>query len=267
MPDLSQNLSSLQSEADAKRGNKGAQFGSSGPQIERDRLGGGSRKGEPAVPPSDLILFGRQGSGKGTQGKFLAERYGLIPFVTGDELRKLSQNPSPLGMKVKSIVDTGHLVPNEVVMEIIEHFMKQLPVGKRILFDGIPRKMDQAETFDALMGKMGRDFKGLVFEIPEEEAIRRLTSRRICETCKTIYSPDFKGGQCSECGGKLVSRSDDTNMESIRNRLSAYTDETLPVIEQYEKEGKVSRINGLRSIEQVNEETYAMLDPIFLSEK
>jgi adenylate kinase len=214
--------------------------------------------------PVDLILFGRQGSGKGTQGKFLAERYGLIPFVTGDELRKLSQDPSPLGQKVKSIVEAGHLVPNEVVMEIIEHFMQQLPEGKRVLFDGIPRKRDQAESFDALMKKLGRDFKGVVFEISEAEAIRRLTNRRMCEQCKTIYSPDFKGEQCSECGGKLVIRSDDTNRESIQNRLHAYATETLPVIEQYEHEGKVSRINGEQSIEKVNEQTYSLLDPTFL---
>src|SRR3989339_482598 len=135
----------------------------------------------------DLILFGRQGSGKGTQGKYLAERYNLISFVTGDELRKLAQENSTLGQKVKTIIEAGHLVSNEVVMEIIENFMSKFSENKNVLFDGIPRKPDQAQTFNALMQRLNRDFIGVIFEISEAMAIKRLTNRRICEKCKTIY--------------------------------------------------------------------------------
>lgn len=220
----------------------------------------------------DLILFGRQGSGKGTQGKVLAERYGLTPFVTGDELRRLANEPSELGKKVKSIIEAGHLVPNDVVMEIIENFMNNLPGGSRVLFDGIPRKMEQAESFDALMKKLGRDFTGVVIELDEESAVKRLTTRRVCETCKAVYPADFKGETCETitqtgrpCGGKLTVRSDDANMESIQNRLTAYRKETVPVIEHYRALNKIISINGQPAIEEVTKTLLKQLDSSFLA--
>lgn len=211
----------------------------------------------------DLILFGRQGSGKGTQGVVLAERYGLTPFVTGDELRRLANEPSELGKKVKSIIEAGHLVPNDVVMEIIENFMNNLPSGSRVLFDGIPRKMEQAESFDALMKKLGREFTGVVIELDEESAIHRLTTRRICETCKAVYPADFKGETC-ECGGKLTIRSDDANRDSIQNRLAAYRNETVPVIEHYRTLNKILSMDGQPPIEAVTKALLKQLDSSFL---
>ncbi|HCW32479.1 TPA: hypothetical protein DGH83_03225 [Candidatus Peregrinibacteria bacterium] len=211
----------------------------------------------------DLILFGRQGSGKGTQGKYLAERYNLISFVTGDELRKLAQENSTLGQKVKTIIEAGHLVSNEVVMEIIENFMLKFSENKNVLFDGIPRKPDQAQTFNTLMQRLNRDFIGVIFEISEAMAIKRLTNRRICEKCKTIYPATYEKPNC-ECGGNLITRTDDGNMESIKTRLTAYENETVPVIENYQAQNKIITINGEQSIDQVNEDTFAQLDPLFL---
>lgn len=213
----------------------------------------------------DLVLFGRQGSGKGTQGKIFAERYHLQPFVTGDELRKLSNQDSELGRKIKSIVDAGHLVPNEVVMEIIENFMHQLPAETNVLFDGIPRKDDQAESFDALMQKMNRTFMGVVIEISEEESVRRLTSRRMCEKCKAVFPADYASNTCGTCGGNLIVRQDDTNMDSIRNRLDAYRDETLPVIGAYRAQNKVIEIDGTPPINTVTHVAQTALDPFFLN--
>lgn len=209
----------------------------------------------------DIVLFGIQGSGKGTLGKFLAEQYGLEVFETGSELRKLSSENSALGQKVKSIVEAGHLVPNEVVMDIIENFMAQLPAGKNVLFDGIPRKMEQAQTFEALMEKLGRNFMGLFLEISEELAMKRLTTRRICKVCKTVYPAVYTQPTCEKCGGELGTRSDD-NPESIKTRLQAYFDETLPVIEHYKKEGKMITVNGEPSIEEVNQAANQVLGKI-----
>lgn len=209
----------------------------------------------------DLVLFGIQGSGKGTLGKFLAQEYGLEVFETGSELRKLSSENSALGQKVKSIVEAGHLVPNEVVMDIIENFMAHLPAGKNVLFDGIPRKMEQAQTFEALMKKLGRDFMGLFLEISEELAMKRLTTRRICKVCKTVYPAVYTKTTCEKCGGELGTRSDD-NPESIKTRLKAYFDETLPVIEHYKKEQKMITINGEQSIEEVNQAANQVLEKI-----
>lgn len=210
----------------------------------------------------DLILFGIQGSGKGTQGKILKERYDMAYFETGAELRRLSQEDSELGKKVKEIIEAGHLVPNEVVMEIVEDFLKNVPKGKNVIFDGIPRKMEQAESLDALLSKEGREYKVVILDLSEEVALNRLTLRRICSKCKTAYPADYKNDMCEKCQGELITRSDD-NPESIKTRIKAYFNETMPVINKYLDEEKLIRINGEQSIEGVSEELFKTLDPIF----
>ncbi len=198
----------------------------------------------------DIVLFGIQGSGKGTLGKALAEKYNLQIFETGSVLRKLSQETSPLAQKVKSIIEAGHLVPTEVVMEIIEDFMKNLKPGINVLFDGIPRKMDQAEAFDKIMQKNNRNFVGLLLDISQEIAIQRLTTRRLCKNCKTVYPAAYSNSKCEKCEGELITRSDD-NPESIKTRLQAYFTETIPVIDKYKKEDKMIVVDGTKSIEEV----------------
>lgn len=207
----------------------------------------------------DIVLFGIQGSGKGTLGVAVAKKYGLVVFETGGELRKLSSEDSELGKKVKEIVEAGRLVPNEVVMDIIENFMNKLPAGKSVLFDGIPRKMEQAETFDALMKKLGRDMLGVLIDVPEDVVMKRLMSRRICENCKTVYPASYTQEKCAKCGGKLVARTDD-NPESIKTRIKAYYDETMPVIDHYKKENKMLTMDGNMSIEDAEKEIFKLLD-------
>ncbi len=209
----------------------------------------------------DIILLGIQGSGKGTQSKFLQDRYGLTYFETGSALRKLSQEDSELGTKVKSIIEAGHLVPSEVVMDIIADFMGKLPAGAQILFDGIPRKLDQADLFEEVMSKNNRTFKCVYVDLTEEEAIRRLTTRRICEKCKAVYPAMYTKEECEACGGKLITRSDD-NPESIKNRLHAFFTETSPVIERYRTREALIDVNGQQSIEDVTKELFEKLDPI-----
>lgn len=207
----------------------------------------------------DIVLFGIQGSGKGTLGKVVSEKYGYLVFETGGELRKLSSIDSELGKKVKSIVEAGKLVPNEVVMDIIENFMKQVPEGKEVLFDGLPRKMVQAETFNALMNKLGRDFTGILIDVPEDIVMKRLMSRRICEKCKTIYPASYTKEDCEKCGGKLAARSDD-NPESIKTRIQAFHDETMPVIEHYKKQNKMLVMDGNMNIADATKEIFALID-------
>lgn len=207
----------------------------------------------------DIVLFGIQGSGKGTLGKGLASKYQLEIFETGAELRKLSQQDSDLAKKVKAIMQAGHLVPNEVVMEIIENFMKQLPAGKSVLFDGIPRKQEQADSFNALMSKLGRNFTGILLEVSEEIAIRRLSSRRMCENCKTIFPATYTQETCEKCGGKLITRSDD-NPESIKTRIEVFFKETVPVIEEYKKQGKMLTLDGSLNMEQVEQNAFQLLE-------
>ncbi len=200
----------------------------------------------------DVVLFGIQGSGKGTLGVGVAKEYGLVIFETGGELRKLSAEDSEL-------VEAGRLVPNEVVMDIIENFMKKLPAGKSVLFDGIPRKMEQAETFDALLKKLGRDMLGVLIDVPEDVVMKRLMSRRICENCKTVYPASYTQEKCAKCGGKLIARTDD-NPESIKTRIKAYYDETMPVINHYKEMDKMLTMNGNMDIEDAEKEIFKVLD-------
>ncbi|OGJ52333.1 hypothetical protein A2335_04370 [Candidatus Peregrinibacteria bacterium RIFOXYB2_FULL_32_7] len=208
----------------------------------------------------DIILFGMQGSGKGTQGKYIAQRYDLKIFDTGSQLRKLSQEQSSLADKVRKIMEEGRLVPTEVVMEIIENFINENKSG--VIFDGIPRSVDQAEKFNQLINKHNRKIKGIFIELTEKEAIKRLSTRRMCPTCKSIFPQAYTSNYCVKCQDtKLITRTDD-NLESIKTRLQTYNKETVPVIKTYESTGILNRISGEQKIEKVSQDIFEILDPI-----
>lgn len=213
----------------------------------------------------DLILFGMQGSGKGTQSKVIAERCGLEVFETGAELRRLAAEDSELGRKVKSIIEAGHLVPTEVVMEIIADFLHHLPAGKSVLFDGIPRSDDQQKLFDELMKKEGHDFMGLLIELSEKEALHRLTTRRLCKVCKSVFPAFYEKDKCENCGGELITRHDDTP-DAIRTRIDTFLQKTVPVIEDYKAQGKMLIVNGEQAIEKVTEDIVEVIKPHFACE-
>ncbi len=196
----------------------------------------------------DLIMFGMQGAGKGTVGKRVAEDFGLEIFETGAALRELATQDSELGKKVKEIIESGKLVSNEVVMEIVENFINKLPAGKSVLFDGIPRKIEQANSLNALLEKNGRDYKALLINISKETALRRLTTRKICSSCKEVYPASYKENACAKCGAPLTTRADD-NLEAIKVRLEAFDKETVPAIEVYKD--KLIEIDGEGTIEEV----------------
>ncbi len=206
----------------------------------------------------DLVLFGIQGSGKGTLGKALADAFELEIFETGAELRKLSKLDTELARKVKSIIEAGHLVPNTVVMDIIANFMAQLPSGKNVLFDGIPRNLEQAETFDTLLKKLNRSFIGLLLDLNQELALQRLGTRRLCLNCKTVYPAAYIKNTCEKCGGALGTRSDD-NPESIAVRIKAFFNETTPVLDRYKKAEKMIVIDASKSIDEVKNDAIKSL--------
>lgn len=202
----------------------------------------------------DIILFGMQGSGKGTQGKILADRYGLRIFEMGGALRSMIASGSELGNKIKATVESGNLVDDDIIMEVVEVFLEKEAQGQNVLFDGIPRTMNQAERLLALLKGRGRDAFALHVKISEKEAIERLTKRRICTNCKEVYPAFYKGDSCSECDGDLVSRSDDSNLDSINKRLHNFKAETMPVIEDFYKRDHLIEVEGEQQIPDVTEE-------------
>lgn len=204
----------------------------------------------------DYVLFGIQGSGKGTQGKILAEKLRAAYFEMGGELRRLATESSELGRKVKSIIEAGNLVPAEVVMEIVENFSRTKTEDRTVIWDGIPRNQDQDAQFEALLKKLERKYTGIYFELSREEAENRLLKRRLCEKCKTIFPASYKNPTCEKCGGKLITRADD-NADSIRRRLELFFQETLPVAENWKKANRLITVNGAGSIEAVTKELFA----------
>jgi adenylate kinase len=200
----------------------------------------------------DIILFGMQGSGKGTQGKILAEKYGLRIFEMGGELRRLVRSGSLLGQKIKTIIEHGDLVDDNTVMEVVYDFLKGIG-EKKVLFDGIPRTITQSEKLLALLKELKRESFALLIEISKEEAMKRLTQRRICDDCKAVYAAFFNGQTCSECDGMLVVRHDD-NATAIVKRLDNYHEQTLPVIDRFYKIDRLIKVDGERPIPDVTEE-------------
>lgn len=210
----------------------------------------------------DIILFGMQGSGKGTQGKALAEKYGLKFFEMGGELRRIIESASPLGLKIKEIVTAGNLVDDDTIMEVVESFLSSMNHQEAVLFDGIPRTLKQSEKLIELLSKNNRDAFAVLIKISEEEAIKRLTQRRICEQCKGVYPPSYKSDRCQHCGGALVVRHDD-NLDSITKRLENYKNETVPVIKSFYDRDHLIEVDGEQPIEKVTKEMIEKVDYLF----
>lgn len=202
----------------------------------------------------DIILFGMQGSGKGTQGKILAERYDLKVFDMGSQLRGMVESGSQLGNKVKDIIERGDLVDDDTIMQVVESFLSTATQEQSVVFDGIPRTMAQSEKLLTLLKTHGREVFGLIVKISEEEAVKRLTQRRVCSNCKEIYPAFYKSDDCSECGGTLITRQDDSNTDAIKKRLENYSNETKPVIDYFKGKDRLIEVDGEQSIQDVTEE-------------
>ncbi|MDL1971787.1 MAG: adenylate kinase [Deltaproteobacteria bacterium] len=212
----------------------------------------------------DLIFLGPPGAGKGTQAKMLVERYGIPQVSTGDILRAAVAEGTELGKKAKEYMEAGKLVPDEVVIGIIEERLKQSDCEKGFILDGFPRTVPQAEALDKVLEKMGRKIDHvLTLDVPEEELIRRLTGRRTCKKCGAMYhiifNPPKVEGVCDKCGGELYQRPDD-NEETVRSRLSVYEQQTSPLIDFYEKKGLVRKIDGRGEIKEIFDQIVKILE-------
>lgn len=176
----------------------------------------------------DLVLFGIQGSGKGTQAKKLAVDFGFDIFEAGGELRKIAASGSELGNTVKSYIDAGHLVPHAIIMEVVRDAILARPKTQRILFDGIPRDIDQKKDFDLIMKEAGRAFQAVHIALPREQAVERILGR-----------------------AKQEGRADDADKNIILRRMGTFVDKTLPVLEMYRKDGKVKDVDGNKDVDSV----------------
>jgi len=199
-----------------------------------------------------LVLLGPPGAGKGTQGERLAERLGIPKIATGDVLRAAVRDRTPLGLEAKAAMDRGDLVPDDVILGIMKDALGSPEAARGAILDGVVRTVPQAEGLDRALAELGRSLDGvLLFDVPDEELVRRLSGRTVCESCQTPYTGREPGTRCDKCGGVLVRRKDD-EPEAVRNRLRNYHVQTAPVIEWYRSNGaRLSTIDAVGTLDEV----------------
>lgn len=180
-----------------------------------------------------LVLLGPPGAGKGTQGERLAAALSIPKVATGDVLRAAVREGTPLGLEAKAAMDRGDLVPDSVILGIMKDTLASPDARNGAILDGVVRTVPQAEGLRDMLADLGRDVGGvLLFEVEDEELVRRLSGRTVCDSCQTPYTGREPGSTCEKCGGTLVRRKDD-EPESIRRRLAVYREQTEPVISWY----------------------------------
>ncbi|NHW22860.1 MAG: adenylate kinase [Archaeoglobales archaeon] len=214
----------------------------------------------------NLILLGAPGAGKGTQAKFIVEKYGIPQISTGDMLREAVAKGTELGKKAKEFMSQGKLVPDEIVIGIVKERLRQKDCKGGFILDGFPRTIAQAEALDRIMAEMGRKIDAVInISVPEEEIVRRIVNRRICRKCGAIYhliyDPPKRPGICDKCGGELYQRDDDRE-EVVRQRFAVYRKSTQPLIDYYRKRGVLYEVDGTKDIESVKSEILSILEKL-----
>ena len=206
-----------------------------------------------------LILLGPPGAGKGTQAAKIAERYSLAHISTGDMLRAEIASETPLGLRAKALIEAGELVPDEVIVGMVENRIKQDDCVNGFLLDGFPRTIPQAES---LLTFSDID-RAVCIEVPGELIIERMARRRVCPNCKRTYSVDptlpYEQRYCTECGTELVTRDDD-KPETVAHRLEVYAEQTYPLIEFFRERELLSTVEGTGTIDEVAESIFALLE-------
>lgn len=195
-----------------------------------------------------LVLLGAPGAGKGTQGDRIAARYHIPKISTGDIFRQLASDGTMVGKAAMEYMARGELVPDDIVIALVQQRITKPDCADGFLLDGFPRTDYQAVTLECILNDMDRVFDGAInFKVSEEELIKRLSGRRTCPECKATYhvvtAPPKQEGVCDHCGAKLIQRADD-NPESIKMRLQEYAAKTAPLIHFYEDRGQLHDIDA-----------------------
>lgn len=202
-----------------------------------------------------LVLLGPPGAGKGTQAGSLVEKYNVVHISTGDLLRAAVKEGTALGKAAKDYMDAGQLVPDTLILGLVEERIQKEDCQEGFLLDGFPRTPAQADALNEMLGKLGQNLDAVVnIEVPFGLLTDRITGRRLCRDCGATYHvsfrPSAKGDRCEKCGGELYQRSDDTKA-TVKNRLDVYEKQTAPLIDYYAKAGLIKNIDGSQESNQV----------------
>lgn len=207
-----------------------------------------------------LILLGAPGAGKGTQAEKICEKLSIPAISTGNIIREALKNGTEMGLKAKSFIDAGQLVPDEVVIGIIKDRLAQNDCANGFILDGFPRTIPQAEALD----EMGVEIDKVIdIEVPDEKITERMSGRRVCKECGASYHLVFKKpekeGVCNLCGGELVQRKDD-HPDTVLDRLKVYHEQTEPLKDFYAKKGKLRIVEGQEKVEDTTSATFHALE-------
>jgi adenylate kinase len=204
---------------------------------------------------SRVIFLGAPGAGKGTQARRLAAGSGVPQVATGDMLREAVAEGTPLGREAKRYMDQGALVPDEVVIGLVDERLARPDAGRGYVLDGFPRTVAQAEALDGLLRRRGQALDRVVFfDVSREELLRRLTGRRVCRQCGAAFhlvsAPPKEQGRCDQCGGDLYQRTDDGE-STVAHRLDVYQAQTAPLLDYYKQRGLLVRVAGEGPVDRV----------------
>jgi adenylate kinase len=210
-----------------------------------------------------LILLGPPGAGKGTQAKMLTEKFAIPQISTGDILRAAVKDGTPMGLKAKEYMDSGGLVPDEVVVGIVRDRLQEADCNNGFVLDGFPRTVAQADALQSSLQHMDKELdKVISLNVDAEALVERLTGRRTCRDCgrgyHVTFDPTREEGVCDACGGTLFQRDDDQE-ETIRKRLQVYAEQTSPLINYYRDTGLLMELDGMQPITQVQEKMLSLL--------
>jgi len=205
----------------------------------------------------NLILLGPPGAGKGTQAKILTRKFGIPQISTGDILRGAVKEQTPMGIKAKEYMDAGALVPDEVVVGIVEERLAKSDCSDGFILDGFPRTVVQADALKKTLAGLHKKIEHVIsIVVDKEELLGRITGRRTCRLCGKGYNlafdPPKHDGRCDECEGELFQRDDDSE-ETMRHRLDVYEQQTAPLIDYYAHESLLRTVSGTGSIEAIQE--------------
>ncbi|TYS13914.1 adenylate kinase [Rossellomorea vietnamensis] len=203
----------------------------------------------------NIVLMGLPGAGKGTQAEMIVEKYGIPHISTGDMFRAAMKEETELGLKAKSFMDKGELVPDEVTIGIVRERLSREDCHKGFLLDGFPRTVAQADALETILTDLDKKIDYVInIQVDKEVLMERLTGRRICKKCGATYhlvfNPPSEEGVCDRCGGDLYQRADD-NEETVQNRLDVNIKQTQPLLDFYQDKGYLVNIDGQRDIKEV----------------
>ena len=202
-----------------------------------------------------VVLLGPPGAGKGTQAKLLQDEFGAVQISTGDILRKAVADQTPLGQQAAGFINSGALVPDSVIVNLVAERLKEPDCAEGFLLDGFPRTIPQAESLDEILKNAGQNLNCVLsVQVAQDIIVERLAGRRTCRQCGALchvaFNPPKVEGVCDRCGGELYQRDDDKE-QTVANRLQVYEKQTAPLVQYYRERGLLRMIDGVGEIDQI----------------